>query len=221
MVSAVRVDLRSDTVTRPTAAMRQSMAHAEVGDDVFGEDPTVGRLEELAAECTGFEAALGQPVPTLTRGADSVMFCLSKGLGSPVGSLLCGGTEFIREARVARKRLGGGMRQVGILAAAGVYALQHHVDRLADDHARAARLAAVLAESPHFRLDPATVQTNIVVVETRASDRRDVLIEELRREGVLAVSMGPGRIRFVTHLDVDDAGIDRAASVVRGLRGAP
>ena len=337
------VDLRSDTVTRPTPAMREAMARAEVGDDVYGEDPTVRRLEERAAELTGQEAALfvptgsmgnqvainlqtrpGQDVivehgthvycyelgamaawsgalprvlrgkagllepeqvaaaiapdiyymaPTallvlenshnhaggvvlppelqaglvgaaregglrvhldgarifnaaaalgveprdLTAGVDSVMFCLSKGLGAPVGSMLCGGADLIREGRVVRKRMGGGLRQAGVLAAAGLHALEQHVERLPEDHRRAARLARALADLPQFEIDPAAVQTNIVIAGLREPAATDRVLEALRAGGVLAGAMGEGRIRFVTHLDVDDEGLDRALAVLRAL----
>ncbi len=322
------VDLRSDTVTQPTPAMRRAMSQAEVGDDVFGEDPTVRRLEERAAELFGKEAALflpsgtmanqvalkvwtrpGQevildarahivlyemaamavisgllpnPIPTeaghfgaadvearvrppvdylprtglvsventhnmaggtifpqdrlaevytfcrsrgvpvhmdgarvfnaavaqvipvreIARYADSVRFSLSKGLACPVGSVLCGPKDFIAEARRVRKMLGGGMRQAGILAAAGLVALDTMVERLAEDHARARELAAGLADLPGLRVDPTRVQTNIVIVETTGSLRADVLCERLRAQGVLALPVGPDRIRMVTHYHI-------------------
>jgi threonine aldolase len=324
------VDLRSDTVTRPTPAMREAMARAEVGDDVYGEDPTVNRLQEVAAERLGVEAALlvpsgtmgnqsallaltrpgdvvlagenahllryeaggpwglaGAQVQTIGRGGlfdgaevraavnpddshfaptrvvtventhnyaggcvfplaqmkdvvaaarecglllhldgsrifnaviatgipaatwvepfDTVTFCLSKGLGAPVGSLVCGSAEIIRRVHRARKMLGGGMRQAGILAAAGLYALEHHVERLSDDHTRARRLAAGL-EGLGFPVD-APPETNIVIFRVedtmgflRATRARDLLINP----------MAEGRFRAVTHLDVSEADIDEA-----------
>jgi threonine aldolase len=330
------VDLRSDTVTRPTDGMRRAMAGAEVGDDVYGEDPTVRRLEERAAALVGHEAAIFVPsgtmgnqvaihlharpgcdvllhedshvyryelgamaawsgavprvlrspdgvldpaevaaavapeiyylAPTrvlvlenshnhaggtvtppgphrelvavarerglrvhldgarifnaaaslgvearvLAEGVDTVMFCLSKGLGAPVGSLLCGGADLIREARVVRKRMGGGMRQAGILAAAGLYALEHHVERLPDDHRRARRLAEALAAHSAFDIDPALVRTNIVIAGVRRAADTERILASLRDRGVLAGAMGAGRIRFVTHLGIDDAAIGRA-----------
>ena len=335
------VDLRSDTVTRPTAGMRRAMAEAEVGDDVYGEDPTIRRLEEAAAGRLGHEAsifvptgtmgnqiaihllsrpgtdviveagshvynyelgamtawsgamprvlsgpgyvldaeavataskpgpyymaratllvlenthnhgggvvlpvarkdallaaakghglaahldgarifnaaeALGAPAAELARGFDTVMFCFSKGLGAPVGSVLCGSRALVAEARVVRKRMGGAMRQAGILAAAGLYALTHHVDRLAEDHRRASRLAAALAELPAFRIDPAAVRTNIVIAEVAPPASGDGVLSALRERGVLAGGMGPGRVRFVTHLDVDDRGLERALAALR------
>lgn len=337
------VDLRSDTVTRPGPAMRRAMAEAEVGDDVYAEDPTVRRLEEEAAAILRFEAAifvptgsmgnqvainihttpgsevilengthvynyemaamtawsgvlprvvgseeglleasavrnavspdiyymaptsllvlenthnhaggvvmdgfrrdtlldvareggfpvhldgarifnaaaaLGVPAAEVARGYDSVMFCLSKGLGAPVGSMLCGSTVFREEARVVRKRMGGGMRQAGVLAAAGLVALRDNVERLPEDHRRAARLAHALAEHPWFRIDPASVETNIVIAETEPAARRDEVLEQLRSAGVLAGAMGPGRVRFVTHLDVDDTGLETALGALSGL----
>lgn len=343
MSGAAIVDLRSDTVTRPTAGMRQAMAAAEVGDDVFGEDPSVRRLERQGAERLGCEAALFVPSGTmgnqiaihlharpgsdvlleadshvyryelgamcawsgalprvlagrsgrlepadvagavapdvyylarasllvlenshqyaggtvlplelqgrlletaqarglrthldgarlfnaacalgrspaeLAAGFDSVMFCLSKGLGAPVGSLLCGRADLVREGRIVRKRMGGGMRQAGILAAAGSYALSHHVERLAEDHRRAARLAQALSQTAGLHLDPAAVQTNIVIAELRRPDTQDRWLARLQQEGVLAVPMGPGRLRFVTHLDVDDSSLERAIEVIRTL----
>jgi threonine aldolase len=319
----MKIDLRSDTVTRPTPGMRQAMAMAEVGDDVFGDDPTVNRLQDAFAALCGFEASLwfpsgtqsnlaalmshcqrgeeyivgqdahtyryegggaavlgsiqpqplanlpdgtldlaavaaaikpddphfaitrllalentlggrvlpadyvraalvlarerglathldgarlfnaavaqGQPIAALCAGFDSVSVCLSKGLGAPAGSLLLGSRPFLARARRARKMLGGGLRQVGILAAAGHYALDHHVPRLAEDHARAARLAAGLRELGYT---VASAATNMVFVEAPAG-----LAEHLLGCGI-AVVPGP-RLRLVTHLDVDDAGIAR------------
>ena len=335
------VDLRSDTVTRPSAAMRRAMVEAEVGDDVYGDDPTVIALQEEAAALMGFPAALFVPSGTMgnliavqlharrgteaiveanshiynyelasmaayggvlprvvqgirgvpdpaevdvlcrrkayyhapvtllllenthnhaggavlpldrkdaliatarahgvpvhldgarvlnaaiaqmlspapvVSGFDSVLFCLSKGLGAPVGSLLCGTTGFIEEARVVRKRLGGGMRQVGVVAAAGRIALRENIVRLALDHGRARRLADALAEIPGLRIDPADVETNIVVVEVDPPDATTRWLTHLREGGVLAGTMGRGRLRFVTHLDVDDAGLARAIALLR------
>jgi threonine aldolase len=329
------VDLRSDTVTRPTPGMRAAMAEAPVGDDVYGEDPTVGLLEQRVAELLGHEAGLfvpsgslgnqlgvrllvrpgqelvcdslahvaraelgaaavfsgitfrtwratrglldidairelvtpdagpylvstaaleventhnfgggtvqppeqvaavqqlahehglgahldgarlwnahvatGTPLVELAAGFDTVSVCLSKGLGAPIGSVLVSTADRIAEARVWRKRYGAGMRQVGILAAAGLYALDHHVARLADDHRRARRLAEALGA------DPAQVQTNIVVLDV--ADAAEVAVRAAERE-VLVSALGPRFLRLVTHLDVDDDGIDRAISVLRPL----
>nr|WP_221376159.1 GntG family PLP-dependent aldolase [Actinoplanes polyasparticus] len=336
------VDLRSDTVTRPTPAMREAMAYAEVGDDVFGDDPTVLRLEARAAEMFGHEAALFAPSGTMANqialqlhvpaggellaggdahvvtyelgaaaalggistrtwpsagaeldveqiaamirplgypsvptraiaveqthnlgggtvvplsvlrdlrglsdrtgvglhcdGAriwhaavadgvsladygslfDTLSVCLSKGLGAPVGSLIIGSRDKMTQARVIRKRLGGGMRQVGILAAAGLHALEHHIDRLADDHARARRLAEALA--PHGVVDPAAVRTNIVLLDLSKSTLDAPALTALAAEqGVLISPMLPSIARVITHLDIDDAGLDRTIDVLSGL----
>ncbi len=339
----VPVDLRSDTVTRPTAGMRRAMAEAEVGDDVFGEDPSVRALEIQAAALLDHEAALfvpsgtmgnqiaihlacrsgddvlleatshvylyelgamaawsgamprvihgsggrialeqlersvageayylarpallilenthnhaggvlstpedqaplvefarrlgipmhldgarlfnaavalGRPVCDLARSFDTVMISLSKGLGAPVGSILVGSSPTIARARIVRKRMGGGMRQAGIIAAGGSFALTHHVERLAADHQRAAVLAVALANHSAFVLDPGSVRTNIVIAEVREARRQGEILEALAARGVLAVPMGAGRIRFVTHMDVDDAGISRALEAIQAL----
>ena len=330
------VDLRSDTLTRPTAAMRAAMAGAEVGDDVYGEDPTVNALEERVAALFGHEAAVLVPSGTMgnqiclrlvaqpadellcdadahivtyehggaaqhggiqtrtvpgglmdaavvepylrpdgwgtvttravsveqthNRGGglvhpladlqglrtltakhamalhcdgariwnasvasgtplheygalfDTLSVCLSKGLGAPVGSVVVTDTERAAEARVLRKRLGGGMRQAGMLAAAGLHALDHHVERLAEDHRRAALLAEALEVGP--------VDTNIVSVDLTGSpwDARALAAAAAEQEVLLSV-VGPRRVRLVTHLDVDDTGIRRASEVVGGLLG--
>ncbi|MCO6450434.1 MAG: low-specificity L-threonine aldolase [Caldilineales bacterium] len=333
-----RIDLRSDTFTLPTPAMREAMANADVGDDVFGEDPTVNRLQAMAAERMGKEAALfvgsgtqgnlvsllshcgrgdeaimgdqahtfifeqggsavlggihprtvrNQPdgtlalndienairadnehfpvsrlvclenthnrtggaylTPDYTRtvadlahahglklhidgarifnaavaqnvdvralvdGADSVTFCLSKGLSAPVGSLVCGSEDFIRKVKRARKVLGGGMRQAGIIAAAGIIALSEMVERLADDHANARRLAEGIATLPGIELDPATVQTNIVIfgIDHPAIDAA-ALQSELRRREVGVLSIGGRQLRAVTHYGIESGHIDEA-----------
>src|SRR3954452_3318016 len=336
------VDLRSDTVTKPTPGMRQAIADAVVGDDVYGEDPTVNDLETHVAELLGHEAGLFCPtgsmtnmlgvralvgpgqellcdalahvvraelgghavlgqvttrtwhadrgrldadaalamavpdagpymvstaaigventhnfgggtvqpleqlrrlrrgadaigvrihldgarlwnahvstgVPLTTYGglADTVSVCLSKGLGAPVGSVLVGSAERIAAAGVWRKRYGGGMRQVGVLAAAGRYALDHHLARLADDHARARRLAdAVAAVRPEL-VDPATVETNIVVLDLAPAGLAAADVAAAARDlGVLLSVLGPRRLRLVTHLDVDDDACEHAAGVL-------
>ena len=340
------VDLRSDTVTRPTPAMRAAMAAADVGDDVYGEDPSVNRLQQRAAEVFGHEAALFVPtgcmgnliaiktwtqpgmevicdqrahiyghelasmsaiagcmprtavapdgilnwdlieplirpsgysiprtglvsienthnmhggavytreetdaicdgahavglrvhldgarifnaalavgcgVADLTRKCDSVMFCLSKGLGAPVGSMLVGTQDFIAKARVARKLLGGGMRQAGILAAAGLVALEESPKRLHCDHENARRLAEGLAKIPGIAIDAAKVRTNIVIFDVQATGKTGAEISAaLKDRGILANPTAKYVIRMVTHCDVDRAGIDRAltglAAVVR------
>ncbi|MCU1377865.1 MAG: ltaE [Acidimicrobiales bacterium] len=332
-MSASTVDLRSDTVTRPSAAMRRAMADAEVGDDAYREDPTVEALERTYAEMVGKEAGLFMPsgtmanqlalrvlarpgttvlcgrsshvasfeggaagvnsgaqivtledgdgciaptdvawhaqavahhwaepslvcventamfaggvpldpariaavadhglpvhmdgarlfnavVATGTSAAEYARPCvtvwtaLTKGLGAPVGSVLAGPGEVIEEARVQRQRLGGQLRQAGILAAAGLVALGENVDRLADDHARARRLAEAVASRWPGALEPSTVRTNIVRFP---HDRPEELFLHLAERGVLAGTVGPGLVRLVTHLDVDDAGIDRACAAL-------
>jgi threonine aldolase len=350
------IDLRSDTVTQPTAAMRRAMSSALVGDDVFGEDPTVRALEELVAGITGKEAALfvasgtmanlvavlvhcprgseviadershlvlneagaasfvagvsvrtlrsgpdaqferreliaarrdpgnphhprsslvmledthahrmGQPLPAsyvddvaawahgaglavhvdgarlfnaaialgtdaaiLLRAADSGSICLSKGLACPAGSLVVGSQGFIEEARRARKALGGGQRQVGILAAAGLVALEpgpdRMVERLAEDHALAARLAAGVAALPGVALDPRLVRTNIVIFRLTGDDetsatRRDRLLAELDASGIRLMAYPDGYIRAATHVGIKPSDIDVAlAGLERALR---
>jgi threonine aldolase len=331
----VTIDLRSDTLTRPTPEMRRAMADAEVGDDVYDEDPTVRTLQRRVADLFGHEDALFMPtgsmanvlavaslvapgqevlceasahiaraelgahgalsgltmrtwrhphgqvdlaaigemfapdmgpffvrttavsventhnfaggavlpldelralrswassveigvhldgariwnahvatgVPLQEYGAcaDVMSVCLSKGLGAPVGSLMIGSAAAIAEARVRRKRMGGGMRQVGILAAAGLHALDHHVDRLADDHAHARLLAEACG------LDPATVETNIVVVPR---DDAAQFVARAREAGVLVAPVGPRAVRLVTHLDVSREQAEQAATVLRHL----
>jgi threonine aldolase len=337
------IDLRSDTVTQPTEAMREAMARAEVGDDVFGEDPTVRRLEAAAAARTGKAAALfvasgtmanlvallshtrrgdevilddqahtylmegggaaalagvmprplatergfiggahleaalrpsdvhfaparlvcienthnrhggtvapveavedlaaaahrhglrvhldgarlfnaavalGVPAARLAAPVDSVAFCLSKGLSAPVGSLLCGDGDFIARARHARKMVGGGMRQAGVLAAAGLVALEEMVDRLADDHRVARRLADGLAALPAVRIDVSRVQTNVVRAELPAHDAREVA-DRLRARGVRVSIVGARGVRLVAnrHVTLDDVPrvIDAFAAVL-------
>ena len=322
------IDLRSDTVTRPTLEMRAAMAAAEVGDDVYGEDPTVNLLERRAAQIFGREAALfvptgtmgnqiairlltqpgqeviaesrahildyemattavfsgcliravpaeggiltwkhiepaispyggfraatglieientanlaggrctrlevldeivagarerklplhldgarifnaavalGVDVKTLTRGFDTVMFCLSKGLGAPVGSMLVGSAELIARARVFRKALGGGMRQAGVLAAAGLIALEEGPRRLADDHANARLLAEALQNTEGVTIDLEMIETNIVIFRLNAGKGAAELVARLKARGVLAGAFGPDAIRLVTHRDV-------------------
>ncbi len=336
------IDLRSDTVTRPSAGMRAAMAAAEVGDDVFAEDPAVTALEREVAALFGHEAALFVPsgtmgnqiciallvargdelladadahvvnfesgaaaaiggvstrtwpshggtldadliaeyirpagfpairtaavaventhnmsggtvlplaelrrlrsvadaagvalhcdgariwhahladqVPLSSYGElfDTLSVCLSKGLGAPVGSLVVSSAERVAAARVLRRRLGGGMRQVGVLAEAGRYALAHHLPALADDHVRAARLAGALA--PCGVVDPARVRTNLVSLDLRKSALDGpALAAAARAHGVLISVLGPRSARVVTHRDVDDAGVDRAIEVLAGL----
>ena len=335
------VDLRSDTVTLPTAEMRKAIAEAELGDDVYGEDPTIRRLEELAAGRMGKEAAvlvtsgtqgnlvgvlshtqrgdevivgeqahilhyevagcavvgavqlrplrtvdgmfdlndiqlairpgdlhsprtaalcienthnrqggavldasqvkeiaaiahaanvpvhldgarvfnaaaaLGVPVSALTADVDSVTFCLSKGLSAPVGSVLCGKADYIQTARRYRKILGGGMRQGGIIAAAGIVALNTMVDRLPEDHANARVLAEGLAEIPGIKLSPEKVRTNIVIFDVTASTPIPQLIGLMRERGLLCGQAGPGRIRMVTHYGISRPDVERAVAIAR------
>ena len=335
------IDLRSDTVTRPTPAMRRAMAEAEVGDDVYGEDPTINRLESRAAELFAREAALfvpsgsmgnllaiwcwtergqevicdarshtyihemgamaaiagvmprtiptpdgilswnliaphvhdgggyhsatglielesthnlaggtvyapetiadisarthaaglkvhldgarifnaatalGKSVAEITKPVDSVMFCLSKGLGAPVGSMLVGPRDFIANARNRRKILGGGMRQAGVLAAAGLIALDESPKGLPRDHENARYLAEGLAKIPGILLDPSKVATNIVMFDVDYRMTAAALCERLRTRGVLASAFGPQTVRMVTHFDVDRPAITRALEIVR------
>ena len=340
------IDLRSDTVTKPTPAMRRAMADAEVGDDVYGEDPTVNHLQERAAEIFEKEAAifvptgsmgnqtavkihtrpgqevvieerghifnfematmaafsgcvarpvksrdgsgiltwdeiagaihantayyvtptglialenshnlaggsvltrertedicaraheknlpvhldgarifnaataLGKTVASLARPADSVMFCLSKGLGAPVGSMLLGTRAFIDEARVIRKMLGGGMRQAGVLAAAGLIALEESPKRLHEDHANAKLLAEGLAALPGVKIDPEKVVTNIVIFDVAGTGMSaDAICARLKEQGVLASGFGSS-IRMVTHYDVSRSDIERALRELRSV----
>jgi threonine aldolase len=339
------IDLRSDTVTRPSDDMRRAMAAAQVGDDVYGDDPTVNRLQERCAELTGKEAALfvatgslgnlvslaaladpgeeilcdgeahfltqeaagvallgllvrclpgadgalaagqvarairpgddhaprtavvvvenphttahvrvlaieslrelaaavwergvavhldgarifnaqvatGVPVRAWAGCADTITFCFSKGLGAPAGSMVCGSADAIARARVLRKRLGGAMRQAGVLAAAAEVALEQGVERLAEDHARARRLAEGIAELVPGAVDPAAVQTNIVYVDVGPAgwSARDA-VAALREEGVLANAAGTELVRLLTHRDVDDADIDSALSTLASVLG--
>jgi threonine aldolase len=335
------IDLRSDTVTRPSAAMRAAMAAAEVGDDVYGEDPTVNELERRAAEMFGREAALfvptgtmgnqiairlhtkpgqeviaesrshildwemamtaafsgclvravvadrgvltwehiepviyargafraatglieientanlaggcctpvaelekiwagaqerklpthldgarifnaavalGVDVKALTHGFDTVMFCLSKGLGAPVGSMLTGSAELMESARLVRKALGGGMRQAGVLAAAGLIALEDGPKRLSEDHANARYLAEALAKMPGIGIDLEAVETNIVIFTLAGGKKAADLAARLKARGVLMSAVGPSTVRLVTHLDVDRQECERAFEIVK------
>jgi threonine aldolase len=164
-----------------------------------------------------FNAALagGTTVGKLARQADSVCIAFSKGLGAPAGSVLCGSAEFIETARRFRKMLGGGMRQIGILAAAGLYALDHHLERLAEDHQNARRLALALSDMPSIQLDPEVVETNIVMFEVAGNNLgADELVKRLAAEGVLMIPFGPTTVRAVTHLDVTTADIDKALEII-------
>ena len=164
-----------------------------------------------------FNAAvgLGVPVAEIARHVDSVNFCLSKGLRAPIGSVLCGPAEFIDRARQWRKRLGGGMRQAGLLAACGIVSLTKMVDRLADDHARARRTAEALAELPGLTVHPVMVETNMVMVDVERP--AEEMADALKAEGLLCFPNGPNRLRLVFHADVDDAKTDRAIEAFRAV----
>ena len=159
--------------------------------------------------------ALGTPPSELVASADTVMFCLSKGLSAPVGSLLCGPVDLIDAARAQRQRLGGGMRQAGVIAAAGVVALETMVERLAEDHARARRLAEALAERFPGALDPDAVQTNIVCAALAALP--DDFVARLAAAGVRAGTIDPATVRFITHKDVDDNDIDATIKAIDAI----
>jgi threonine aldolase len=186
----------------------------------LGEVLEVARKHGLAVHCDGARiwnaaVALGVAPSELVAGCDTVMFCLSKGLAAPVGSLLCGERARIATAREHRARLGGQMRQAGVIAAAGVVALETMVERLADDHRRARHLADVVADAFPGSVDPATVSTNIVCAPSAAFPGD--LLECLAAEGVLAGTIDADTVRFVTHKDIDDAGLDHAVAVLQGI----
>jgi threonine aldolase len=188
-------------------------------DDVVAVSDVV-RADGLSVHCDGariFNAAvaLGTPVASLVDSVDTVMFCLSKGLSAPVGSLLCGPSDVIGEAVLERKRLGGGMRQAGVVAAAGIVALERMVERLADDHARARRLATVLSELFPGSVEPARVRTNVVCCE--ASALPSDLLPRLRASGVLAGTIDSQTVRFMTHKDVDDADVERVVGELKQI----
>ena len=189
----------------------------------------VARLAGAAVHLDGariFNAALAleTDAATIAALADSVSFCFSKGLGAPVGSVLTGPREVIARARVLRRQLGGGMRQAGVIAAAALHALEHHVERLTEDHERAARLADGLATLPGGPLEVAAAETNIVFFEIAGALDGIEFRERLAAEGVLCSGTGPQRVRMVTHLGVDDAGIDAAVAatgrVIESMRAA-
>ena len=190
--------------------------------DVFEEIWEGAREAKLPAHLDGarvFNAAtaLGIDVATLTRGFDTVMFCLSKGLGAPVGSMLVGSREVIERARVFRKSLGGGMRQAGVLAAAGLIALEEMPKRLGDDHANARLLADAIARCDVAEIDPTEVETNIVIFDLSDEGDAVALVRGLRENGVLASAIGPHAVRLVTHYDVSRKDCERAASVLQRL----
>jgi threonine aldolase len=204
-------------------------SHNAAGGTVYPPDV----LEALGSYCAErslplhmdgarlFNAAVasGRPAAEVAAPADSVMFCLSKGLGAPVGSVLCGPRDFIDEARTLRQVLGGGMRQVGVLAAPGLVALETMVDRLAEDHRRARRLAEGLAEIPGVRIDLDRVETNLVIFELEAMPAAE-LQDRLGERGVLCFAVGPRRVRMVLHHQVDDDGVERALRAAREVLGS-
>jgi threonine aldolase len=217
--------------TVATTAVSVEQTHNRGGGAVHPL-PALHALRALTAEhgvalhCDGarvWNAAVASGTPLSAYGAvfDTLSVCLSKGLGAPVGSLVVTDAARAAEARVLRKRLGGGMRQAGVLAAAGSWALEHHVERLADDHDRARRIATTIAEAAPGVVDPALVETNLVPLDlTGCALDGPQLAAAAREQGVLVSVMGPRRARLVTHLDVDDAGAARAGEVVAGLLGA-
>ncbi|HEU4723888.1 MAG TPA: GntG family PLP-dependent aldolase [Candidatus Eisenbacteria bacterium] len=162
-------------------------------------------------------AASGVPLADYAACADSVMVCYSKGLGAPIGSAVAGSAAFVAEARATRKMFGGAMRQVGVLAAGALHALHHHRDRIGDDHRRARRLAEAIAEIPAFTIDPREIETNIVIASAaREPEKIGAFVSAVERRGVLVLAFGgPGAFRAITHLDVDDTGIERAVVAFR------
>jgi len=228
-VAAVQAQLRAPGFgTVPTRAVAVEQTHNRGGGAVYPLGTLVA-LRELTAghgmalHCDGariWNASVASGVQLSAYGElfDTLSVCLSKGLGAPVGSVVVASAAAVAEARVLRRRLGGGMRQAGILAAAGLYALRHHVDRLAEDHARARMLAEVIAEAAPRVVDPAAVETNIVPLDlTSSAYDAATLAAAARAEGVLLSVVGARRVRLVTHLDVDDAAIRRAGAVVARL----
>jgi threonine aldolase len=198
-----------------------AMSGAPTGADEMRTLVNLGRDGRLRVHVDGariWNAAIatGSAPSDLIGGADSVMFCLSKGLGAPVGSLLCGSADFITEAREQRRRLGGGMRQAGVIAAAGIVALETMVERLADDHARARRLADALAARWPGSVDPSTIHTNIVC--GRLEKLPDNFVERLAAAGVRTGTIDPRTVRFVTHKDVDDDDLARVLVAFDELR---
>ncbi len=160
--------------------------------------------------------ALDVPAREICQYADTVTFCLSKGLGAPVGSMLCGSSEFILKARKVRKMLGGGMRQAGILAAAGLYALDNNIQRLADDHNNAAKISETLHSTAWAEIDPGLVDTNIIIFNTPKTNA-ELIVEKLKTAGVLCFSVGSDAIRMVTHLDISHEDTDEICRIIREM----
>ncbi|HUQ49094.1 MAG TPA: GntG family PLP-dependent aldolase, partial [Terriglobales bacterium] len=192
---------------------------AEEMDEVCNNAHAVGIPVHLdGARIFNAATHLGRPVAEITEGFDSVMFCLSKGLGAPVGSMLVGGKAFIEKARVQRKALGGGMRQAGILAAAGLIALEKMTLRLQEDHDNAKFMAEGLAQIPGIKLDVNTVQSNILIFEvTRAGTTSLEVTRKLAEHNILASGIGTQQVRFVTHLDVDRDGCSKTVAAMQAI----
>lgn len=212
----------------PAVAVALENTHNRAGGAVWPPEALAAAIEAArgaglrvhldGARLWNAAAATGRTPARLAAGADTVSVCFSKGLGAPVGSALASTREAVKRARFLRKRLGGGMRQAGIIAAGALYALRHHRERLAEDHARAARLGAALEALPGVEVLP--VHSNIVIAELRGTGRAQAeVVAGLGREGLAVVGFGLTRIRLVTHLDVDDAGIERAIAVLNKVLG--
>jgi threonine aldolase len=187
----------------------------EIFDEVCDKTHAAGLPVHLdGARVFNASVALGVPVAKLTAKADTVMFCLSKGLGAPVGSMLVGKADLIDRGRIYRKALGGGMRQAGILAAAGLIALDEMTGRLQEDHDNAQLLAETLSDLPQVELDPASVETNIVLFYLRRKADAEALVNALGRNGLLCIAMGPHSVRLVTHHDVDRSACLQACTIL-------
>jgi len=225
IVAAVRTDDIHHPRTRLLALECAHSSGAVQPLSALQEAARAARAHGLAVHLDGariFNAAhaLGVDPARIASLADSVMFCLSKGLGAPVGSVLCGTRTFIERARKARKMLGGGMRQVGLLGAAGLYALEHHVDRLREDHARAARLAAALDALDGVEVVPQGRDINMVWMTVAAGGDGRAIVQELSRRDVWILGPMGGRWRLVTHLDIDDEALDHAIAQLTRVLGA-
>jgi threonine aldolase len=229
VLTAVQVEaaIRPDDIHQPvTKLLCLENTHNRAGGTVF----PLAELKKISALCRerwiglhldgarlwNASVETGISLKEYAKHFDSVMLCFSKGLGCPVGSILVGSSDFIARARRNRKLFGGGMRQAGLLAAAGQYALKHNIKRLAEDHVRAKRLAEAISKIPALDIDLATVQTNIVVFDiSRTGMDAGQAMEKCAAQGLWLVSFGPTRLRAVTHLDVGDDGIERAGQIIR------
>ncbi|GMF39605.1 unnamed protein product [Phytophthora fragariaefolia] len=218
----------SDTITCPTPAMRKAIAAAKVGDDVYGLDPTVQQLQKVAASMLGKEDAMfvpsvasGVAMEDLVKGADTVSLCLSKGLGAPVGSILAGSEKFIHHAKRLRKSLGGGLRQSGLLAAAGLYALEHQFDRLVEDHENAKVLAHGLSTIPGIEIDVDSVDTNMLFFKVSSDFKIDTptLVKRIAEEkGIVFGGYWRGEeIRAVTNLHITPEDVEYTIASVRDI----